>query len=331
MIDLSQRLSVFTQAYGDIHQDDWQPRAIHATQPRYLWTDAYAVCFLLTCFDETQDSLYLTRAQHLVDQVHQTLGFTRDGKARLSGASEAHPTLGGLRIGKVDEEGTSDGDGQYFHYLTKWMFALGRLYEATQARHYFTWAHELAEAIFPHFVYATDGGHRMHWKISIDMQTPAVPTQGNLDPYDGLATYRYLQSLSGATILTQETATFSDMVVQSYQGFSTSDPLDLGEALWLSHFHPEDDWSQIMQARCLEALERLWQQGYFEQPQSQRIAFREFGLVLGITVHPYINDTWRARAQALLQTWLEGDMLVRDHDITPTMFAAIASPGVLRA
>ena len=47
---------------------------------------------------------------------------------------ERHPTAGGLRIGKplpergarepIDERLEWDRDGQYFHYLTKWMHAL---------------------------------------------------------------------------------------------------------------------------------------------------------------------------------------------------------------
>jgi len=37
---------------------------------------------------------------------------------------------GGLAIGKKDELGR-DGDGQYHHYLTLWMFELNRMAVAT--------------------------------------------------------------------------------------------------------------------------------------------------------------------------------------------------------
>lgn len=40
------------------------------------------------------------------------LGRTRDGRARLGGATDDSPTAGGLRIGKAHEEGHPDGDGQ---------------------------------------------------------------------------------------------------------------------------------------------------------------------------------------------------------------------------
>lgn len=55
----------------------------------------------------------------MVKDVHDVLGKSREGTARLGAATDEHPTLGGMRIGKSDPEGTSDGDGQYFHYLTK--------------------------------------------------------------------------------------------------------------------------------------------------------------------------------------------------------------------
>ena len=59
------------------------------------------------------------QAESLVQEVHNTLGKTRDGSTRLGPATDKQPTLGGMRIGKPDPEGSSDGDGQYFHYLTK--------------------------------------------------------------------------------------------------------------------------------------------------------------------------------------------------------------------
>lgn len=88
---------------------------------------------------------------------------------------------GGLRIGKVDPEGTRDGDGQYFHYVTKWMFALNRMSIAKQESRYNDLAIQLAESTYPHFVYARDtNSPRMYWKISIDMKNPAVKSEGNL-------------------------------------------------------------------------------------------------------------------------------------------------------
>jgi hypothetical protein len=80
-------------------------------------------------------------ALRLVDQVHHVLGRHRPEDPRTGWISglpeaegEAHPTRGGLRIGKPLPERSAEGpfderlewdrDGQYFHYLTKWMHAL---------------------------------------------------------------------------------------------------------------------------------------------------------------------------------------------------------------
>jgi hypothetical protein len=102
---------------------------------RYLWTDAFGVLSFLTLYHETSSEKYLTFAKSLVEIVHNVLGRTRDGTSRLPGATDNEPLKGGLRIGKIDAEGP-DGDGQYHHYLTLWMFALNRLSVAARDRTY---------------------------------------------------------------------------------------------------------------------------------------------------------------------------------------------------
>jgi len=52
-----------------------------------------------------KDKKYLDAAEDLVKEVYRVLGRKR-----------------GLRIGEEP-----DRDGQYFHYLTKWIFALNQL------------------------------------------------------------------------------------------------------------------------------------------------------------------------------------------------------------
>ena len=108
---------------------------------RYLWTDAFAVCNFLELSARTGEQKYRDYAILLIDQVHHVLGRYREDDARsgwISGLDEEkgrrHPTAGGLRIGKAlkergdgepfDERLEWDRDGQYFHYLTKWMHAL---------------------------------------------------------------------------------------------------------------------------------------------------------------------------------------------------------------
>ena len=86
---------------------------------------------------------------------------------------EAHPTRGGLRIGKplpergadepLDERLEWDRDGQYFHYLTKWMHALDQVARATGEPRFNVWARELADAAHRAFTYAPRGGGRSGW------------------------------------------------------------------------------------------------------------------------------------------------------------------------
>src|SRR5215211_8043500 len=74
---------------------------------RYLWTDAFGVVLLLSLYDELREERWLDEAEHLVADVDRVLGRPR-----------------GLRIGEAP-----DRDGQYYHYLAMWLFALGRLGE----------------------------------------------------------------------------------------------------------------------------------------------------------------------------------------------------------
>jgi hypothetical protein len=178
---------------------------------RYLWTDAFGVCNFLGSYDQTGQKTFLDLALRLVDQVHQTLGRHREDDSRrgwISGLGEqegeGHPTRGGLRIGKglnergprdpYDESLEWDMDGQYYHYLTKWMHALHRASGATGDLTYHAWAIELAKTAHAKFVYTSSPGRpkRMYWKMSIDLSRPLVPSMGHHDPLDGFVTYSEL-------------------------------------------------------------------------------------------------------------------------------------------
>jgi len=154
---------------------------------RYLWTDAYGVVNFITLHKCTGDARYLDQADRLIKEVHDVLGKDRAGRHRLGNSTEEEPLKGGLRIGKEDAEGTPDGDGQYFHYLTKWAFALNRMSIARDSSNYNNWAIQLIKAIHPRFVAERGEGlpPRMFWKMSIDLSYPQVDSEGNLDPFDG--------------------------------------------------------------------------------------------------------------------------------------------------
>jgi len=82
------------------------------------------------------------------------------------------------------------------------------------------------------------------------------------------------------------------------RSYHSDDPLDLGEALWLSHWqlgtaqsapegleHPAGSaWAHHMSGVSLASLEELWTEGYFQQPLRWRLGFREFGTSIGLQV-----------------------------------------------
>jgi hypothetical protein len=184
-----------------------------APSRRYLWTDAFAVCNFLGLYVETKDVEALQLALRLVDEVHRVLGRHRMDDTRqgwISGLDDEegarHPTIGGLRIGKdLPERSVDEGpdpdlewdrDGQYFHYLTKWMGALDRVACVTGDLRYRRWAIELARSAHGHFAVFDASGRAigLHWKMSIDLSRPLVASQGQHDPLDGYLTCRRLQS-----------------------------------------------------------------------------------------------------------------------------------------
>ena len=184
--------------YGKYSGTNWVPQSYSDNKSRYLWTDAFGVCNYITLYYETGNTQFLDQADALIKGVHDVLGRERNGKKRLGNSTDDEPLKGGLRIGKEDPEGlvlflmawlikmtgTRDGDGQYFHYLTKWMFALNRMSIARKNIKYNQQAIQLAKSIHPHFVTNRSSSRpRMHWKISIDMSHPVVPSEGNLGTF----------------------------------------------------------------------------------------------------------------------------------------------------
>jgi len=275
---------------------------------RYLWTDAFGVCNFLGLYQRTDDEQYLTLARQLVGQVHQLLGRHRADDPRqgwLSGLDEEaggkHPTIGGLRIGKqlnerspgvpVDEILEWDRDGQYYHYLTKWMHALNRVSRVTGDTIYHTWATELAKTAHSGFVYLPSAGSRkrMYWKMSIDLSRPLEPAMGHHDPLDGLIAYYQLQERAAVPELTGEIADLNDICTG--QNWATEDPLGLGGLLWnschvaqlISNGQPLlNALLENLLVSALPGLESYASTNSLNLPADYRLAFREFGLSIGL-------------------------------------------------
>mmetsp|Transcript_19040 Transcript_19040/g.38480 ORF Transcript_19040/g.38480 Transcript_19040/m.38480 type:complete len:416 (-) Transcript_19040:146-1393(-) len=164
-------------------------------QRRYLWTDAFGVLSYISIAKryEKNNKLhdaqkYTQAANTLIDVVHECLGKPRSS-SRLDAMSPStvSPTgYIGLRIGKVDTRQVTDYgmhyDGQYWHYIDKWLLALsrcGRNEDATAT----------AKSVFPAFFdagpYGTGHQGGIRWKVSVD-GTPPPSLQRAQASDDGL-------------------------------------------------------------------------------------------------------------------------------------------------
>lgn len=284
-----------------------------AEPQRYLWTDAFAVCNFLGLGDAHGGEPYYLLAHRLVESVHEELGrHRRDGDQRgwLSGLSNhegrAHPTLGGLRIGKpLPERGQEEAfdpdlewnrDGQYFHYLTRWMHALDLMTRWTGEPQFNRWARELADVSQRAFTYSTGGRQRMVWKMSVDITRPLVPSMGHHDPLDGYVTCCWLQQTARelpqpAAGPTLANAISSFASIMEGITWTTTDPLGIGgllvDAYRISRLRQEGATLGEVQlthvlASAATGLEGYVRGGELRWPASTRLAFRELGLAIGL-------------------------------------------------
>jgi hypothetical protein len=344
---------------------------IHPTsknQQRYLWTDAFAVCNFFELFKRTGDKLYRQCATDLIHQVHQILGRYRSDDVRrgwISGLDEQigqhHPTQGGLRIGKplkerrldepIDEQLEWDRDGQYFHYLTKWMHALCRAAFMTSDPIYVAQALELAAAAFNGFVHGSASGEvvGIYWKMSTDLSRPLTYALGMHDALDGFVTFREVQH-AGSKMrpktqvpdLTSAIDALSNLCRD--RNWTTHDPLGIGGVLFdgcrLSRLIGSDADQQLLGQlidASAESLRAFLATRALMRPPSQRLGFRELGLAIGVEGASSIidrerdTDRYRSIADKIVNAWLpiahSSDELWQAHrDINDVMLATALTP-----
>lgn len=293
---------------------------------RYLWTDTFAVCNYLELYKQTKDESFLTLALNLVNQVHHTLGRYSTDDSRngwISGLSgedgELHPTIGGIRIGKelnerlpdepFDQRREWDRDGQYYHYLTKWMHALSRMSVVTGDHIYINWALELAQAAHAGFTYPTTEGKRMYWKMSIDLKRPQVPSMGQHDPIDGYITYNELQTTSeGLGLFLPDLKAEIDDIANICKGkdLITDDPLGIGgllsDAFRVTQLIVKSRGEKVSYETLLDdllesalvSMSSYLQNNPQDYPAVYRLAFREMGLSIGIKGVEYMDSLLKA-------------------------------------
>jgi hypothetical protein len=225
--------------------------------PRYLWTDAFGLVLLVSLYRDLHEEWYLDDAEVLVRDVDRVLGRRR-----------------GIRIGEAP-----DRDGQYFHYLAMWLYALSSLSE--HIPRYRARAIALARDVHRAFVLPEKG---VMWKMKEDLSGPYPGFgYGALDAFNGYVVYRIV----GEQALASEIMEMHELIERDYQRLQIDQDLGLGMMLWLSHFFPQEGWTKIQANRSLAMLDGMWVDppGYFcRAPHLRQImfAFTNYGISLGL-------------------------------------------------
>jgi hypothetical protein len=268
---------------------------------RYLWTDAFGLVLLVSLYQQLEDERYLDEAEWLVAEVNRVLARPR-----------------GIRIGEEP-----DRDGQYFHYLAMWLYALAVLGRYRPA--YREQGVALVRQIHDAFVLP---GRGVIWKMQEDLSGP-YPGYGlgALDAFDGYVSYRLLDEGE----LAREIAEMRTLIERTADTLVITQDLGLGMMLWLAHFFPEEAWAKLQATRSLGVLDEMWQaQGYFARepylPRT-RFAFTNYGVSVGLQAAGAMPD----RVTALndyFETYRSGDEYDRAA-ITHVTAASSHFPGLL--
>jgi hypothetical protein len=268
---------------------------------RYLWTDAFGVVLLTSLHEAIGGDKFIDEAEWVVAEVDRVLGRPR-----------------GIRIGEEP-----DRDGQYFHYLAIWLYAL-----AVLARHvpdYRRKGVELVRQIHDPFVLR---GRGVLWKMAEDLSGP-YPGYGfgALDAFDGYVSYRMLDE----TALTREIGEMRELIDRDARKLVVTQDLGLGMMLWMSHFFPAEPWARLQRQRCLHMLETMWvEEGYFCRESALhevKFAFTNYGVSVGLQSADAMADRVKLLNE-FFETYRSGD----EYDaaaITHVMACSSHLPGAL--
>jgi hypothetical protein len=285
-----------------IEKLDWmRSMRIWPNGSRYLWTDAFGLVLLVSLYAELKDEGFLNDAEWLVAEVERVLGRPR-----------------GIRIGEEP-----DRDGQYFHYLAMWLYALAMLGKYRPS--YRERGVALVREIHGAFVMP---GRGVIWKMQEDLSEP-YPGYGfgALDAFDGYVSYRLLDEEA----LAREIAEMRELIVRTVDNLVITQDLGLGMMLWMTQFFPEERWAEIQRPRCLAMLDRMWvEHGYFARepnlPQV-RFAFTNYGVSVGLQAVGAMPDRVQ-RLNAYFETYRSGDEYDRAA-ITHVVACSSHFPGLL--
>ena len=272
---------------------------------RYLWTDAFGVVLLVSLYAELEQRRYLDEAEWLVAEIDRVLGRSR-----------------GIRIGEAP-----DRDGQYFHYLAMWLYALSVL--GQHIPDYRQKGVALVRQIHDAFVVP---GRGVIWKMNEDLSS-SYPGYGfgALDAFDGYVSYRLLDEKA----LSREIAEMRLLIEQSSPDLVITQDLGLGMMLWMAQFFPDEGWAGTQKTRCLAMLDQMWvptgkDGGYFcREPRAHQVkfAFTNYGVSVGLQAMNAMPERIE-RLHAFFETYRSGDEYDREA-ITHVMACSSHFPGYL--
>jgi hypothetical protein len=185
-------------------------------------------------------------------------------------------------------------DGQYYHYLTKWMHALNKVSRATGDLTYNRWGMELAKTAHAAFTYSTPNGQKsMYWKMSIDLTRPLVPSAGQHDPLSGFITYNQLCAFAPESPRWPDLREEIEEISSILEGkeLTTDDPLGIGDLLCdaykvaeliLKGYWKRVDLLSVLLKSSYLGLEKYLREDPMKLPAELRLAFRELGLSVGL-------------------------------------------------
>jgi hypothetical protein len=268
---------------------------------RYLWTDAFGVVLLVSLYAELGEQRFFDEAEWVVSDVERVLGRPR-----------------GIRIGQAP-----DRDGQYFHYLAMWLYAL-----AVLARHVSAYRRkgiDLVHQIHPAFVVPSKG---VLWKMKEDLSGPYPGFGfGALDAFDGYVSYRCLDERA----LAPEIADMRALIGATASSLTITQDLGLGMMLWLTHFCSAEPWAMTQRRRSLAMLDMMWREdGYFCREQNLpnvKFAFTNYGISIGLQAVNAMTDRL-PRLNDFFDRHRSGDEYDREA-ITHVMACSSHFPGYL--
>ena len=285
-INVDEPISLLDSVYGRVDSPDFpvpMPEGeaglcADGHQRRYLWTDAFAVLAFCSIAERYESegklvaaSLYRNASNKLINVVHECLGAPVSSKAENAMHKDPRSPTGymGLRIGKVNSRRVTDAgmefDGQYWHYVDKWLFALERAGRSDDAI-------KIAKSCFPYFFDSSRGGG-IRWKLSVDGTPPSglEHAYANQDTLSALVVFSVLGKHNKD--LAEEISMLRN-ALDGYRPRVTTDPLGWGLEAFYNQFlqdHPMSDALESLQARALD-------------PSHLSLPFRLYGAMIGARI-----------------------------------------------